>query len=63
MSLPYRIFRGAAVLARIESPSTVHYLKWDPEKGIEEEDIFDITDLTQAEDLVRWFVESAALHD
>ena len=47
----------------LETPLTVHYLKWDPEKEIEEEDIFDITDLTQAEDLVRWFVVSAALHD
>lgn len=39
----------------VETPSTIHYLKWRPEKGIEEEGIFDIQDDWRAVSLIRWF--------
>lgn len=38
-----------------ESPDTIHFLKWHPEQGIEEEDIFPTADVTKAESLIRWF--------
>jgi hypothetical protein len=40
----------------IETPSTVHYLKWDPDENVEEEEIFGIDDIDQAEFLIRWFM-------
>ena len=38
-----------------ETPNTIHYLKWHPEEGLEEEDVFPTTDLAKAELLLRWF--------
>lgn len=42
----------------IETPTTVHYLKWEPEEGCEEEDFFDIGDVGRAISLIRWFARS-----
>lgn len=39
----------------IETPSTIHYLKWHSEEGIEEEGVYDITDVGRSIALVRWF--------
>ena len=39
----------------IETPSSMHYLKWAPDEGVEEEDSFDIHDTERALGLVRWF--------
>jgi hypothetical protein len=44
----------------VETPSTIHYLKWDPEEGIEEEAVFDIHDLDRAVSLIRWFMRGVA---
>lgn len=44
----------------IETPSVIHYLKWDPAKGVEEEDVFDISDVNRAESLIRWFMRGTA---
>jgi len=44
----------------IETPSTIHYLKWHPEEGVEEEDVFDITDIDRAVLLIQWFMRGAA---
>jgi hypothetical protein len=41
----------------IESPSTIHYLKWHSEAGIEDEDICPITDAETLAALLEWFVE------
>ncbi len=43
----------------IETPSMIHYLKWHPEEGIEEEDIFDINDINQVVLLIQWFMRGA----
>jgi hypothetical protein len=40
----------------IETPTTVRYLKWHPEEGLEEEDSFDIEDTDRAAALIRWFM-------
>ena len=42
----------------IETPATVHYLKWEPEEGCEEEDFFGIRDVGRAVSLIRWFARS-----
>ena len=44
----------------LETPSTIRYLKWHPEDGIEEEDSFDIDDTDQATTLLRWITEEPA---
>ena len=43
----------------IETPSTIHYLKWCPEKGIEEEEVFDINDIHRVAFLIQWFMRGA----
>jgi hypothetical protein len=40
----------------IETPNTIHYLKWHPEEGIEEEDVFDINNIVRAVSLIQWFM-------
>jgi hypothetical protein len=37
-----------------ESPGFIHFLRWDPASGVEEEDSFPTTDRTRAEALVAW---------
>ncbi len=41
-----------------ETPTTIHYLKWDSQRKIEEEDIFDIKEMGRAVSLIRWFMGS-----
>jgi hypothetical protein len=38
-----------------ESPSTIRYLKWHPDRRIEEENSFPISDIQTAVRLIRWF--------
>jgi prevent-host-death family protein len=38
----------------IETPSTIHYLKWHPEEGIEEEGVYDISDVGRSLSLIQW---------
>ena len=40
----------------IENPTTIHYLKWHPEEGTEEESFFELSDVFRAESLIRWFM-------
>jgi hypothetical protein len=42
-----------------ESPSSIRYLQWHPEQGIEHEDSFPVTNVGQAIDLIRWFTTGA----
>ena len=39
----------------VENPATIHYLKWEPAQGHEEEDVFPIGDTRKAIELVEWF--------
>ena len=43
----------------IESPATIHYLRWDPNEEVEEEDVFNIEDTDRTVQLIQWFVEGA----
>ena len=44
----------------VETISIIHYLKWHPELGIEEENFFDIEDVDRAVFLIRWFMGAVA---
>ncbi len=44
----------------IETPSIIHYLKWDPSEQVEEEDICDIHDIQRALLLIHWFMRGAS---
>jgi len=39
----------------IENPKRIHFLKWHPEEGIEEEGVYDIEDIARSAALIRWF--------
>jgi hypothetical protein len=41
----------------IETPGTIHYLKWHSEAGIEEEEVRLIADTETVTGLIEWFVE------
>jgi hypothetical protein len=43
----------------IANPSMIHYLKWDPSEGVEEEDTFDIKDTDRAVLLIQWYMRGA----
>jgi hypothetical protein len=43
----------------ISNPKTIHYLKWCPQKVIEEESLFPIGDIDLAVSLIRWFMKGA----
>jgi hypothetical protein len=43
-----------------ESPSSIRYLQWHPEQGVEGEDSFPVTNVETAVDLIRWFLTGAA---
>jgi hypothetical protein len=44
-----------------ESPSLMHFLKWDSSQGIEDEDVIPVTsDWRPANDLLAWFVQGSA---
>lgn len=49
--------RGSRSLElEFESPQTVHFLKWDSESGVEEEDAIPLQDTAAIRDLLSWFV-------
>lgn len=38
-----------------ENPSTIHYLKWDSDAGVEEENTLMVTQTAELQDLLSWF--------
>jgi hypothetical protein len=56
-NLQFEWSKGSRLLElEIETPGVIHYLKWHPEEGVEEEDVFDIDDIDQAVLLIQWFM-------
>jgi len=45
-----------ALELEFESPAEVHYLKWDPDNQIEDEDVISASDRDQLVSLIRWFM-------
>lgn len=41
-----------------ETPTTIHYLKWDPDENLQEEDVFPAAQVHRAVELIRWFMKS-----
>jgi hypothetical protein len=57
-NLQFEWHKGPKTLElEIESPSTIHYLKWHPEIGVEEEDVCAVADLRFVTALIEWFAE------
>lgn len=44
-----------------ESPQTIHFLQWNSDEGIEEEDTFRASDIDRAVDLIQWFMTGICL--
>jgi hypothetical protein len=44
----------------VEDPRTIHFLKWDPFKQVEDEGTFSIRDVERATGLIRWIGEGGA---
>lgn len=60
-ALQFEWHRGPRILElEIEDSQSVHYLKWDPEEEVQEEDVFQIDDFERARDLIRCFEGVAA---
>lgn len=54
--LQFEWHRGSRSLEiELEDPRTIHYLKWDGNLGIEEEDVIDVVNESAITDLLRWF--------
>jgi hypothetical protein len=44
-----------ALELEFESPEKIHYLRWQPTAHVEDENVFDVTDVRFAEGLLEWF--------
>lgn len=50
--------QGRQVLElEFESPDTVHYLKWDPDNQVEDEDVIAASNTGDLVGLIRWFMK------
>ena len=59
--LQFEWHQGQRILEmEVEDSATIHYLKWDPAQGIQEEDVFGIDDVETAVVLLRWFTGALA---
>ena len=53
---------GSKILEfEFETPQTIHFLQWDPEKDVEEEATFPATDIERAVDLIQWFMSGTCV--
>lgn len=60
-NLQFEWHEGTCTLEmEFESPTTIRYLKWHPEAGVEEEDSFSTDDRQTATTLLRWFLRSGS---
>jgi hypothetical protein len=56
-NLQFEWHHGSKVLElEFEDALTIHFLQWDPEHGIEEEDTFPVSNIGLAVDLIQWFM-------
>ncbi|HVA47034.1 MAG TPA: antitoxin family protein [Pirellulales bacterium] len=60
-ALQFEWHKGRRILElEVEDPVTIHYLKWDPTEGVQEEDVFGIDDTEKAVALIGWFTGAGA---
>lgn len=60
-ALQFEWHNGPRVLElEVEDPTTIHYLKWDPNEGLQEEDVFAIDDREKAIALIGWFAQAGS---
>lgn len=61
-SLQFEWHEGSKCLElEFESPRTIHYLQWQPERDIEEENTIAVKDQDRAIDLINWFMSGSCL--
>ena len=51
---------GRSLEIEFESPTQVHFLKWDPRDGTEQEDVLPVSDRERICELIQWFQTRAA---
>ena len=57
-NLQFEWHQGARSLElEIEEPQTIHYLKWDPEEGVENEGSFPLGQTSRTVELILWFTK------
>jgi hypothetical protein len=44
-----------------ETPGTIHFLQWHPERDVEEEDTFPAKDIDKAVELIQWFMSGVCV--
>jgi len=44
-----------------ESAQAVHFLQWDPDRDVEEEGVFPVTDEEKAVELIQWFMSGTCI--
>lgn len=55
-ALQFEWHQGETILEfEVETPDTIHYLKWKPSDDVQEEDDFAIDDVERASSLMQWF--------
>lgn len=60
--LQFEWHEGTKVLElELENPQTIHYLQWHPERQVEEEDSFPVTDREKVIDLIQWFMSGTCV--
>jgi hypothetical protein len=56
-NLQFEWHQGTKVLElEFENPRTIHFLQFDPNAGIEEEESFRVSETDRAVDLIQWFM-------
>lgn len=59
--LQFEWHRGRRSLElEFESPTVVHFLKYDPDRGIEDEDVLPADDTARLRELLRWFIAESS---
>ena len=57
-NLQFEWHNGSKTLElEIEDPRTIHYLKWHPEAGVEQEDVCGLSDINAVARLIEWFAK------
>lgn len=53
--------QGKILELEFETPTTIHFLQWQPEAEVEEEDTFSASDVDRAVDLIQWFMSGTTV--
>jgi hypothetical protein len=63
LQFEWRDQRNRVLELEIEGPETIHYLRWDPDAGIEDENYIHTADENGLRSLTDWFIHTVRLID